>query len=329
MSGLPLSEVAQLFDELPSITPISKPSTREAFSALAPDSFDGLQIDLLRLDQVHPMISGNKWYKLKQHLLAAQAAGKTRLLSFGGAHSNHLHALAHAGKLLDVETVGIVRGEEPSNLSPTLADCVEWGMRLEWLNRRDYRAISTLSDNDGHFAAKYPNAWIIPEGGAGASGIEGVRELFAELGRQGKISHSYIICPVGSGTTLAGIAAADLPGARCIGFSALKGAYDLEQKVERQLTGLKSAGDWEICHDYHFGGFAKLHPRLKDFISLFYREQKVLLDPIYTGKMLFGLMEWYLQGRIPKDTKVLVVHTGGLQGWRGFGEMWPVVGHDE
>lgn len=281
-----------------------------------------LTIDCLRLDQVHPFISGNKWYKLKHHILAANSAGKSTILSFGGAFSNHLHALAFAGKKLNIKTVGVVRGEEPKVLSPTLQDCVDWGMTLQWLSRRDYRNIAPV-DCIVDYAKKYPDAWIIPEGGSSEQGVLGVRELFERMWSAGGMNYDVIACPVGSGATLAGIVSADLGELRCVGFSALKGASDLESRVQGHLGSAQGVKSWEISHDYHFGGFAKLNKRLTDFISGIHQTHDLLLDPVYTGKMLYGLLEWVYQGRISKDARILAVHTGGLQGWRGFGDKVP------
>lgn len=315
-----------LFSGLDSLFDLNPEITRIALNGLWQDD---ILVDVLRLDKIHTFISGNKWYKLKPHLKAAQAAGKQRLLSFGGAYSNHLHALAYVGKELGIETIGVVRGEAPEILSPTLQDCVDWGMTLEWISRRDYRAWAPITGDDHLFSERYPDAWIIPEGGAGLSGVEGIRELFATLHHQGKVDHDFILCPVGTGTTLAGIAAAAMPNVRSIGFSALKGAEDIEHTIEHELERRERCGPWEVIHDYHFGGFAKMHPRLKNFVSDFYDQQGILLDPVYTGKMLFGMMEMLVQKRLPLSAKYLLVHTGGLQGWRGFGEIWPVIGDDK
>ena len=159
-----------------------------------------LSIDCLRLDQVHPFISGNKWYKLKHHVRAARRAGKASILSFGGAYSNHLHALAFAGKELQFDTVGVVRGEEPEVLSPTLQDCVDWGMTLQWLSRREYRNVAP-TDCIKDYSVKHPDAWIIPEGGGSSRGVLGVRELFDQMQRMNQMDYDDIACPVGSGAT--------------------------------------------------------------------------------------------------------------------------------
>lgn len=281
--------------------------------------YPGLQditLDLLRLDQVHPFISGNKWFKLQYHLKAAFAAGKTSLLSFGGAYSNHLHALARLGHELSLPTIGVVRGEPPSKLTPTLTDCVQWGMLLEWLPRQQYRYLAEYPVEA--YACRFPDAWIIPEGGGGEAGARGMRELLERLFQAGRMEYDYIICPVGSGTTLAGLATAQIGSVECIGFSVLKGARDLEQRVEAHFDAAPVRQVWRICHDYHFGGFARTNPRLTRFISDIHSQHDVLLDPVYTGKMLFGLVEWAGMRRLPPGSRVLALHTGGLQGWRGI-----------
>lgn len=308
----------EAFSETPAIDSLSLdlPSGRQA------------HIDVLRLDRLHPFISGNKWYKLKYHLKAALREGKGELLSFGGAYSNHLHALAYTGHRYGLETRALVRGEATGTLTPTLQDCARWGMHIEWVNRQHYPELAREPAKE-ELQQQYPGAWIIPEGGGGHEGLQGVCDLFEQLARSSSFDYQYLVCPVGSGTTLAGMAAANIPGVRCLGFSALKGAHDLEQRVAHALSAVSDAGAWQIIHDYHFGGFAKMTARLRDFISLIHSETQIVLDPVYTGKMMFGLMELMHQGRLPEDARILVVHTGGLQGWRGFGESGPAVWNEE
>jgi 1-aminocyclopropane-1-carboxylate deaminase len=294
-----------------------------------------ISIDCLRLDKIHPFVSGNKWYKLKYSILHGYQSGITRFLSFGGAYSNHLHALAYAGKYLNIKTIGVIRGERVEPLNPTLQDCQDWGMELCWLPREQYRHFSSHSSNGdsvsaaakAHFLSIYPDACIIPEGGAGSDGVLGVESLFNALHHKGVIDYDFITTPVGSGTTLAGVVRAKIGRAKCLGFSALRGAADLEQRVESQLEDAPRVNQWSIDHDYHFGGFAKINLRLTNFISDIYKQYDLLLDPIYTGKMLYGIAEYIHQGRIPKGSKVLMLHTGGLQGWRGFGDSNPQKNH--
>lgn len=315
MSRLPLIESE--LRALPEIDPISLQigSTSQSF-----------ELDCLRLDRVHPFVSGNKWYKLQHHLHAAERAGKTQLLSFGGAYSNHLHALAYAGYRLQMPCIGLVRGELAEELNPTLHDCSKWGMTLKALRRDHYRHLSR-AENRIEVSDEYPDAWIIPEGGEGREGMAGIEDLFGRLFHESGVPYDVIVCPVGSGTTLAGIVSAVAGRARVVGFSALKGAFDLEDRVEKALGGHNCpAGSWEICHDYHFGGFGKQNERLTQFISSVHAATDLLLDPIYTGKMLFGVCEWARQARLSTGSRVLMVHTGGLQGWRGMGG-WPIVRH--
>jgi 1-aminocyclopropane-1-carboxylate deaminase/D-cysteine desulfhydrase-like pyridoxal-dependent ACC family enzyme len=226
-----------------------------------------------------------------------------------------------------VDTIGIVRGERPASLSPTLQDCMAWGMSLHWVPRDEYRLLAEQGQSAlsgmSRFLKLYPDAWVIPEGGAGEDGVLGVETLFNALQHKGVLHYDYIATPVGSGTTLAGVIRSRAGNAKCLGFSALKGAADLECKVERLLSDAEHLNDWHISHDYHFGGFAKMTERLQHFISDIYNQNGLLLDPVYTGKMLYGLAEYIHQGRIPPGSKVLMVHTGGLQGWRGFAGVNP------
>lgn len=285
-------------------------------------------VDCLRLDKIHPFISGNKWYKLKYSILHGCQAGKSQFLSFGGPYSNHLHALAFAGHYLNIETIGVVRGERASELSPTLQDCVKWGMSLHWMSRERYRQMAAepirQKQHLKELLGMYPDAWIISEGGAGEDGVLGIETLFNGLYHKGLLDYDYIVTPVGSGTTLAGLIRARIGRARCLGFSALKGASDLEHRIEQQLKDARRLNDWSVSHDYHFGGFAKVSTRLTTFISDIFTRYGLLLDPVYTGKMLYGVAEYVHQGRIPSGAKILIIHTGGLQGWRGFSELSPL-----
>ncbi len=313
-----LSDLSDLFAILPQV--------EELPNAVLPQ-FTG-ELHCLRLDRVHPFISGNKWYKLKYHLESALAEGKRSLVSFGGAYSNHLHALAYAGYKLGLKTKGLVRGESPASLSPTLQDCQRWGMQIEWVSRHDFRSLAPMQA-EARVQSLYPDAWVVPEGGESPLAMLGLAEMFSRVLESAEPNYDLVVCPVGSGTTLAGLVASTSPDAFCLGFSALKGAYDLEHRVEQLIVHEASHARWEISHDYHFGGFAKLNPRLREFISDIHARFGLLLDPVYTGKALFGLAEWVRQERIDLDSRILFVHTGGLQGWRGFGESRPVFGNNE
>jgi 1-aminocyclopropane-1-carboxylate deaminase/D-cysteine desulfhydrase-like pyridoxal-dependent ACC family enzyme len=274
-----------------------------------------LRVDVLRLDKVHPFISGNKWFKLKHYLLSASQQNISHLVSFGGPFSNHLHALAYAGYLFGFRTTGIVRGHAPPSdkLSPTLQDCLKWGMSLEWMDRQDYRRHAEVSGVE-HVQALFPQSLVIPEGGEGADGVEGVASLFQTLDLD---RYDLILTPVGSGTTLAGLHNGVGDSARVVGVSALKGADDLSQRAAKYIPD-KSPEQVEIWHDYHHGGFAKMTPLLRNFISSVQSEYGLMLDPVYTSKALYALVHQFAHHKLGESVNAMLIHTGGLQGWRGF-----------
>jgi 1-aminocyclopropane-1-carboxylate deaminase/D-cysteine desulfhydrase-like pyridoxal-dependent ACC family enzyme len=313
-TGIAALEAA--FSDLPAISTHSCDALLSSFFDTSLNQ--SLTVDVLRLDRVHPFLSGNKWFKLKHHLLAASAQGVDQLVSFGGAYSNHLHALAYAGQMFGFSTVGIVRGEEPSpeKLSPTIVDCRKWGMHIIWMSRQEYRHYAPEAES-GSLKVHYPNGYIIPEGGEGALGMQGVHDVFEAVFDSLDESYDLAISAVGSGTTLAGMYAARPKGMRVVGVSALKGANDLAQRVSNNLADVQSQ-QIEIWHDYHQGGFAKMTPLLKRFMSEVLSEVGVLLDPVYTGKAFYALIHQYAHYKLGDRPRILFVHTGGLQGWRGF-----------
>ncbi|WP_374089098.1 1-aminocyclopropane-1-carboxylate deaminase/D-cysteine desulfhydrase [Methylomicrobium lacus] len=285
------------------------------------------QIDLWlkRDDLLHPVISGNKWRKLKFILNHALELGSDTLISMGGFYSNHLHALAYAGKELGLKTIGLVRGEPPQVLSPTLEDCRNWGMELRFVSRSDYRRLRQYRESFD-LPGISPGQYWLPEGGAQALALQGVAELVEEIG----IPFDVLCLPCGTGTTLAGCIAA-LDGAKtAIGFAALKNADFLASDVERLLTKSsltpalsrrergKFRCQWQINQNYHCGGFAKTTPELLEFIRIFELTQQIPLEPVYTGKMLYGLFDMIAKGEFAPGQRIIAVHTGGLQGRRGF-----------
>lgn len=266
------------------------------------------QLDMLRLDLLHPTISGNKWFKLKYNIQAARAENKTCLLSFGGAYSNHLHALAYAGKEFGMKTIGIIRGERVEN--PTLHDCEKWGMQLCYISRSDYRLKA-----DEHFLAaiqeKFPHAYIIPEGGKNALGVKGCTEILDGVDME---NYDFITCSVGTGATFAGLIDANYPKAELLGFKAVKNGEYLHRSIE-QYT---SKRNWKLITNYHFGGFAKKNPELVSFMMDFRIKQGIELDFVYNAKMMFGLFNMIEQTTLFDQKKILAVHTGGLQGNRSL-----------
>ena len=279
-----------------------------------------MRLLLWRDDLLNPALPGNKARKLKYNLLRARAEGHTQLLTFGGAYSNHLAAVAAAGRLYNFATIGLVRGEERLPLNSTLNRCIANGMRLHYLDRLTYRrraAPEFLVELQRQFGPAYP----LPEGGTNALALRGVAELISELRQH--TDFDAVAVAAGTGGTLAGLtlglAEAAYP-ARAVGVAALKGADFLRAEVDTLLAATGCVGGhYELHTDYHFGGYAKLPAELRTFIRQFEADYSVLLDPIYTGKLLFGVLDLIEKGHFAPGSTVVAVHTGGLQAWGGMG----------
>ncbi|HEB63125.1 MAG TPA: 1-aminocyclopropane-1-carboxylate deaminase/D-cysteine desulfhydrase [Gammaproteobacteria bacterium] len=271
----------------------------------------GVRLLIKREDQVHPVISGNKWHKLKYNLEVAQAQGHDKLLSFGGAYSNHIHALAGAGKAYNFNTIGMIRGEAYNPLNPTLQFAIDQGMQLHYLSRSDYRhkyepeILDQLKERFGEF-------YLIPEGGSNALAVKGCREIIADI----NVPFDVITSPCGTGGTLAGLIAGLECKKKAVGFAVLKGAHFLQDDIAQLLRDANEPGfeNWEVNLDYHFGGYAKTKPELLSFIDEFEAQHNIPLEPIYTGKMMYGLFDLIRQGKFPRGTIIVAIHTGGLQG---------------
>ncbi len=275
-------------------------------------------VSLLRLDRTGGLAPGNKSFKLRENLVEARRLGVRRLVSFGGAWSNHLHALAAVGRDSGFDTVGIVRGEATGDESPMLIDARAWGMQIVHVSRADYRQRNTREYLE-QVRKQFPPCLVIPEGGANVAGTQGCMAI-AGLVREFAPGARRIVLPVGTGTTLAGLVVGLGGGYEVVGISALKGASDLEQRVERALAdcGATEVAHWRILHDYHCGGFARSNAQLRDFMLEFENVHGVQLEPVYTGKMLFAIHQLLQSGEWESATPVLAIHTGGLQGRRGF-----------
>jgi len=272
----------------------------------------GLELWVKRDDLLHPIISGNKWRKLKYILADALALNAHSLISMGGAYSNHLHALAYVGKLLGLKTVGLIRGERPAVLNATLADLERWGMQLKFVTRSEYRQLREYKTFNALPNLQAGEYWL-PEGGAMALALQGVKELVAEI----DIEYDVLCVPCGTATTLAGCVCAVPEDKQLLGFAALKGAGYLSTEVENLIKFSACHNKrWLIQLDYHFGGFAKKSPDLLQFIEQFEQQHAIPLEPIYTGKMFYGLYALIRQGYFTPGQKIIAVHTGGLQGNR-------------
>lgn len=281
----------------------------------------GIELLVRRDDAIDSELSGNKFYKLYFNLRAAREQGINQLLSFGGAYSNHLHALAAAGHRYGFNTLGVVRGERPAQLSATLSDAEAWGMKLIFISRDEYRN-KTESELIDSLRARHGEFYLIPEGGANLSGALGMQALGRALEQQLKADYTSVCIACGTGTSLAGLAAGINPGKLALGFSVLKGEGGLGSEIAalyNQLRGQKVTANWRLISGFHAGGYGKKHPEyLAEYWQKFERESGILLDPVYTLKMFWGIDFLVRQGYWPRGSRVVAIHSGGLQGRRGF-----------
>lgn len=272
-----------------------------------------IRLYLKRDDLLHPLVSGNKWRKLKYNLLEADRLGVKTLLTFGGAYSNHLYATAAAGRVFGFKTIGIVRGDELADkpLNPTLTFCREQGMMLHFVDRATYQRVND-PDYLLDLQVRYGPCYILPEGGTNPLAIQGTAELMPELHEQLGTWPTAVACAVGTGGTLAGLIQSAPSSVQVLGISALK----VPPGREAYFDGLPALlpENATIRTDYHHGGYARTTPGLLHFIRHFERRTGILLEQVYTGKMLFALYELARQGYFPHQATVVAVHTGGLQG---------------
>lgn len=269
------------------------------------------QITVRREDAIHPFVSGNKFRKLKYNLIAAKSQGVQTVLTFGGAYSNHIAATAAAGKEYGFKTIGVVRGEElarKQEKNPTLAFAKSNGMHLHFISREEYNLKNTAAFIDklkAHFGAFY----YLPEGGSNELAVQGCEEILTPADDQFDI----ICVSAGTGATMAGIINSSKPHQKVIGFSALKGDF-----LKDELPRCTKKTNWELTDAYCFGGYAKINEDLISFINTFKMKTTIPLDPIYTGKMMYGIFQMIRDHKIQKKSRILAIHTGGLQGISGM-----------
>jgi len=290
----------------------------------------GVDVALLRLDQYHALLSGNKYFKLKYNLRRAKALGCRRIVSFGGAFSNHIHALALAGQAEGLETVGIIRGEPSSANNATLSDAAAAGMALHFVDRATYRDKNTPTYLR-QLEQQFPNSYIVPEGGGNVHGVRGCMDIATLINAATTNPVDTVVVAVGSGSTLAGIVAGFALGnsaavTELMGISVLKNAFSLDRQVADHLAQMRGLEEWpapwnppqwRINHDFHGGGYAKVSRQLAHFIHYFKGHHSIELEPVYTGKLLLALYLLIDRGQI-RNKNVVVVHSGGLQGLRGM-----------
>jgi 1-aminocyclopropane-1-carboxylate deaminase len=273
-----------------------------------------LQVDVLRLDQLHPVVSGNKWFKLKYYLERAKHEEKNKLVSFGGSYSNHLIALAEASRLYGFSSAAFIRGEEPDTLSHTLQEASEMGMELRFLSRSDYD-----EKKEAVFSIRYENhesrELLIPEGGAGWEGVKGASEILSLVPA---MSYAYICCAVGTGTTLAGLINGAGPKQKVIGVSVLKGTSGIEPMQQSWLMHSAPLENVYMIHEDHFGGYAKTSWILLDFMNRIFSESGIPTDFVYTGKLFYSIVRLASENFFQAGSRILVLHSGGLQGNRSL-----------
>lgn len=281
---------------------------------ILPDSNKSVEVYLQREDLIHPLIGGNKYYKMKYNLLDAKKNNYDTILTFGGAFSNHIYAVSAAANLFGFKSIGIIRGEKYNPLNPTLQFALNNGMELHYLDRETYR-----NRYDQEFretiAKQFGRVYILPEGGTNELALKGTAEILDNI----NVDFDYLCAPIGSGGTLAGLIIGSHGIKDIIGFSSLKAGDYLTSVIKELLPPtIKQCGNWIINLDYHFGGFAKINLELIEFIKWFKENNNVQLDLIYNGKMMYGIIELIKQNYFPANAKIVAIHTGGLQGLDGM-----------
>ncbi len=316
------------------------PSPIELIEDAVFDRF-GVRVYVKRDDLIHPSVQGNKWRKLKYNLLKIKELNISTLLTFGGVFSNHIHATAAAGQLFGINTIGIIRGDRTVPLGNTLIFAENHGMKLHFVSREEYKNKTALRHvlND-----KFGDVYVLPEGGTNDLAVVGSKEIVKEINQQIFPRPDFLVVACGTGGTIAGMIKAADERQTVIGFAVLKGDF-LPKDVSNILNfkgdtiifenkndeSLKKSdisshnhsnwSNWSINTDFHFGGYAKSSPELIDFINRFKAQHGIPLDPIYTGKMFFGLFDLIKKGYFPKGSTIVAVHTGGLQGIEGFNDI--------
>jgi 1-aminocyclopropane-1-carboxylate deaminase len=270
-----------------------------------------VELYIKREDKIHPLVSGNKYRKLKYNLLEAEKLGQKTLLTFGGAYSNHIAATASSGQNSGFNTIGVIRGEELFNQiesNPTLRFAKQCGMQFKFVSRDQYKLKTTdaflekLKEEFGDF-------YIIPEGGTNELAIKGCEEILTDEDK----TFDYLCCCVGTGGTISGLINCSKPSQQVLGFPALKGDF-----LKQDISKFAIKTNWKLITDYHFGGYAKINIELISFINEFKKNYQIPLDPVYTGKMMFGIFDLIEKNHFPKGSKILAIHTGGLQGIEGM-----------
>jgi 1-aminocyclopropane-1-carboxylate deaminase len=280
------------------------------FNAITTDQIESglftqkqLEASVLRLDQIHPVISGNKWFKLQYYIRDAIEKGISNIITFGGAYSNHIIATAAACRKYRLQCTGIIRGEEPSRPSPTLNEARGLGMKLIFISREDY-ALKKLPPSS------LPNDYyLINEGGYGAPGAKGASSIVDYFDAK---TYSHICCAVGTGTMMAGLINATSPAQIVTGISVMKNNLEMEASVQSLLIDKEKP--FRLIHDYHFGGYAKHTAVLTEFMNRFYAQTRTPSDFVYTAKLFYGITDLAGKDHFLPGSRLMIIHSGGLQG---------------
>lgn len=273
----------------------------------------GPVIHVLRLDKIHPVVSGNKWFKLKYHLQHALEDNHHTIMSFGGAYSNHIVATAFAARSVGMDSIGIIRAEATSSNNPTLQEARSYGMQLHFISREAY-SHKTDPAFIKELKIKFGKAYLIPEGGYGTEGMRGAADI---LSLTDKSKYSHILCSVGTGTMMAGLIKASLPSQQVIGISSMKGNYSLEQQIKKLLAD-ECNKPFTLLHDHHVGGYARYNETLIAFMNDLYRQTKIPTDFVYSGKLFLALSKLLEKNYFIAKDRILLIHCGGLQGNRSL-----------
>ena len=268
------------------------------------------KVDLLRLDLLHPIVSGNKFYKLQFYNAAAIENGVSKVASFGGPYSNHIVALAYTAKEAGLKSIGYIRTNADEPMTPSLKDAKAYGMELVYLGRTDFQSkkASILQSSEA-----MTDFYFIDEGGYGTIGAKGAATILTE---QNTVHYDYIICAVGTGTMLAGCINAISPNQKIIGIPVLKNEGSIESEINALIEDKNRT--YTLLHQFHQGGYAKTNPMMLDFMNRLWDTEKIPTDIVYTSKLLFGVEQLIQENYFEKDASILVIHSGGLQGNRSL-----------
>jgi 1-aminocyclopropane-1-carboxylate deaminase len=282
-------------------------------------------VDLLRLDTLHPIVSGNKFYKLRFYIAAAIENGVSKVASFGGPYSNHIVALAFTAKEAGLNSIGYIRTNADEPMTPSLEEAKAYGMELVYLGRTDFQ---TKKASILQTSTAKSDTYFIDEGGYGTIGAKGAATILTE---NNTVHYNFIVCAVGTGTMLAGCINAASPNQKIIGIPVLKSEGSIESEINALLidkndpsnefsNDQKNYKPYTLLHQFHQGGYAKTNPKMIDFMNRLWDTEKIPTDIVYTSKLLFGVEQLIQENYFEKDASILVIHSGGLQGNRSLPE---------